>query len=168
MLFKNSIEQIEQTKAIAVLLKERGATIATAESCTGGLLASFFTHLPGSSDWYLGGVSSYSNYAKIKLLGVQKEALDEYGAVSTEVAKMMAAGAARQLGSDYALSLTGIAGPGGGSEEKPVGMVCGGLFSPYGEKAIVYHLDGDREAIRAKAIAGIMGDFMALLSSEKG
>lgn len=114
-------------EAVFVQLRRTGATIATAESCTGGQVASLLTRLPGISAHYLGGVVSYANAAKVALLGVAPELLEERGAVSAEVAAEMAAGVRRRLGADLGVSVTGIAGPGGGSPEKPVGLVYLGL-----------------------------------------
>lgn len=104
-------------------LRERGMTLAVAESCTGGLLSKRITDVPGCSDYYLGGVCSYANEVKMKVLGVKKETLDTVGAVSPEVAEQMAEGVAKALGADVGVGITGIAGPGGGTEEKPVGLV---------------------------------------------
>lgn len=104
-------------------LRAHGLTLAVAESCTGGLLSKRITDLAGASDYYKGGVCSYSNDVKMGVLGVQKETLDTVGAVSAEVAEQMALGVARVLGADVGVGITGIAGPGGGTEEKPVGLV---------------------------------------------
>jgi nicotinamide-nucleotide amidase len=98
-------------------------TISTAESCTGGLLGHRFTNVPGSSTYYLGGVVSYSNDMKMKTLGVQENTLQEFGAVSKQTATEMAQGVRDHFGSDLAIAVTGIAGPGGGTAEKPVGLV---------------------------------------------
>ena len=105
------------------LLRDRGLTVATAESCTGGLVAKRLTDVPGSSDYFLGGVIAYSNPLKTALLGVEPALLEAHGAVSEEVAAAMAVGACERLGTDCAISTTGIAGPGGGTSEKPVGLV---------------------------------------------
>ena len=139
------------------LLKARGITCATAESCTGGGVGSAITAVPGSSAVFAGGVISYSNDVKRAVLGVSARTLDDFGAVSSEVAAQMAAGARRLLQVDLAVSLTGIAGPDGGSVEKPVGLVWFGLATKDGvrtEKAI---FRGDRAGIRANAVVHALG-----------
>ena len=112
------------------LLAERGETVATAESCTGGWLGKRITSLPGSSAWYRGGVVCYSNPLKERLVGVAPEVLAEHGAVSRQVAHALAAGARERLAATYGLGITGVAGPGGGSEDKPVGTVHLALAGP--------------------------------------
>jgi nicotinamide-nucleotide amidase len=109
---------------VATLLREKGLKLGLAESCSGGMLAARITNPPGASDYFLGSVVSYSYGAKEELLGVPKGLLEEFGAVSPEVAEAMAKGALERFGADVAVSITGIAGPGGGTEEKPVGYVC--------------------------------------------
>ncbi len=116
-------DEEELNQVVHRLLTERKVTLSTAESCTGGLTAQQITLLPGSSAYFLGGVVSYSNDLKEKLLGVPAETLEKYGAVSPQVAKAMALGALERLGSDLAVSITGVAGPSGGTPEKPVGLV---------------------------------------------
>lgn len=130
----------------------QGRTIATAESCTGGLIAARLTDRPGSSDYVAGGVVSYSNEAKTALLGVPPEMIAEYGAVSEPVAAAMAEGALDRFGADTALSTSGIAGPGGGTTEKPVGTVCFGVALT-GRPTITrtLHLPGDRAAVRDRS-----------------
>jgi PncC family amidohydrolase len=108
---------------IAAILKGRGAKVAVAESCTGGRLAAAFTESAGASEYFLGGVVAYDNEVKINTLGVGRETIEKHGAVSREVAVEMARGVMRLTGADFATSTTGIAGPGGGSPEKPVGTV---------------------------------------------
>lgn len=115
------------------LLAERDLTIAVAESCTGGLICHRITNVPGSSRYFIGGVVAYSNETKVKVLGVGEDMIKEHGAVSREVALEMARGIRELLGADLGLSATGIAGPGGGTPEKPVGLVYISLVSD-GEK----------------------------------
>ena len=148
---------LTQARTLVELLAAQGLTCATAESCTGGGVGSAITAVPGSSAVFLGGVISYANAAKRDLLGVRAETLAEVGAVSSETAAEMAAGARAALKADLAVSLTGIAGPDGGSEEKPVGLVWFGLADARGvrtEKAI---FRGDREAVRAQAVVHALG-----------
>lgn len=109
---------------LSARLKSRSLFLCTAESCTGGLAAKICTDLPGSSEWFAGGIISYSNILKTRLLGVSADLIAEHGAVSPEVTRSMADGALRVCAADCALAFSGIAGPGGGSMEKPVGMVC--------------------------------------------
>ena len=137
-----------QTKApaqiVGPLLCARGATVVTAESCTGGLIGSLLTDVSGSSDYYLGGVISYSNKVKQDVLGVREETLAAVGAVSRETALQMAHGARRLLHADYALAATGIAGPTGGTPEKPVGLVYVALVGPGVERCEQHVWDGGR------------------------
>jgi nicotinamide-nucleotide amidase len=114
------------------LLKSRGATIAAAESCTGGMISDLITSVPGSSDYFLFSGVTYSNEAKIRVLGVNPETLNRYGAVSEETVREMAEGTRRVSGATYGLATSGIAGPDGGTAEKPVGTVCVGLATPQG------------------------------------
>ena len=139
------------------LLKAQGLTCSTAESCTGGGVGSAITAVPGSSAVFAGGVISYSNEVKQNVLGVSADILRNVGAVSAETAAQMAEGARRLLKTDLAVSLTGIAGPDGGSDEKPVGLVWFGLATKDGvrtEKAI---FRGDRAQVRAQAVTHALG-----------
>jgi PncC family amidohydrolase len=130
---------------IGELLRERHWRLATAESCTGGLVSHLVTNVPGSSDYFVGGVVAYSNPIKERLLGVPREQLVEHGAVSEEVAISMAEGARRELGAEVGLSVTGIAGPGGGTPSKPVGLTWVAVATPGGTRAQVYAWQGKRE-----------------------
>jgi PncC family amidohydrolase len=127
-------------------LRARGLTLAVAESCTGGLLGDMITDIPGSSDYFLGGVLSYSNQVKHELLGVRAETLETVGAVSAQCAAEMAQGVRRLLGSDVALSITGIAGPTGGSEAKPTGLTYVHLSTPGFERGARHVWPADRRA----------------------
>ena len=139
---------------MASTLRARGARIATAESCTGGMIAAACTSLAGSSDWFERGFVTYSNEAKVEMLGVPPALLAAHGAVSAEVAAAMAEGALSYSRAAFAVSVTGIAGPGGGSAAKPVGTVWIAVAAR-DEKAMATLLQasGDREAIRAASVA---------------
>lgn len=133
------------------LLLEKGKTLALAESCTGGLLGAKMTALPGASKVFLGGVVAYDNGAKQKLLDVPTRLLEEHGAVSAQVAFAMACGAAKQLGADFGIGITGIAGPGGGTDEKPVGLVYVALKTPETSYIRKLNLGNDRDRVRTMA-----------------
>ena len=150
MLKLNSNSHGALVKKLFEALRTRNATISTAESCTGGMVATLLTHFPGSSALYLGGASVYSNDAKMTLLGVPKALIQEHGAVSKEVAESMAEGAKRVMGADYSVSITGIAGPDGGTIEKPVGLIWAGYSTPEGVHSRSYQLSGDRTENRAE------------------
>jgi nicotinamide-nucleotide amidase len=135
------------------LCRARGLTLATAESCTGGMVAERLTEIPGSSDVFLGGVVAYSNQVKLSELAVPENILDQYGAVSAEAAEAMATGARRALGADVAVAVTGVAGPGGGSDDKPVGLVYVHAQGPDGARSADFTLPGDRASIRRRATA---------------
>ena len=129
-------------------LLELGGTLATAESCSGGLLAHRITNVPGSSEYYLGGVVTYSNRAKTSLLRVRKSDLAEWGAVSEPVARQMAEGVRRRFGADFGIGITGIAGPGGDTVEKPVGLVYIAIAGAAGTVVKRNRFAGTREAIK--------------------
>lgn len=145
-IYAHSAESLEQV--VAALLTDNRATIAAAESCTGGLLAERLTRIPGSSSYFLGGVVCYSNELKTAWADVSADLIAKKGAVSSEVAIALAEGIRRRAGSMLGVGITGVAGPGGGSEEKPVGTVHIALASPTGVKERQVHLPGDREMIR--------------------
>jgi nicotinamide-nucleotide amidase len=144
--------------------RARGLTLATAESCTGGLVAARLTSVAGSSDVVLGGVVAYANEVKTGELGVSAELLERHGAVSAEAAEAMAAGARARLGAGVAVAVTGIAGPGGGTQEKPVGLVYLHAQGPSEDLGRELNLPGDREAIRGRATAAALHLVRALLA----
>jgi competence/damage-inducible protein CinA-like protein len=131
--------------------REQGLTLAVAESCTGGMVAERLTSVPGSSRVFLGGVVAYANEVKARELGVADEVLERHGAVSAEAAAAMAAGARERLGADVAVAVTGIAGPDGGSDEKPVGLVYLHAEAPGGSRSADFVFPGDRDGIRRRA-----------------
>lgn len=152
-------KKIEMTVAekLVELLKAQGLTCATAESCTGGGVGSAITAVPGSSAVFTGGVISYANEVKRDVLGVSDHILQTVGAVSPEVAAQMAEGARRLLKTDLAVSLTGIAGPDGGSDEKPVGLVWFGLSTKDGTRTEKKIFRGDRACVREQAVTHALG-----------
>jgi len=139
-------------EALGSSLRGRRWSVAVAESCTGGLLGAMITSAAGSSDYFRGGVIAYADEAKIKLLDVPPSFIEQHGAVSEEVAGAMAVGAKESLHSTVALSITGIAGPGGGTKEKPVGLIYIGLATDAGVEVKRLQLVGDREAVRHRAV----------------
>lgn len=151
-------------EALGRKLISSGFSMATAESCTGGGIGSGITAVPGASRWYAGGVIAYSNHLKMELLGVKKETLKVHGAVSEKTALEMARGVQKITGADCSLSVTGIAGPGGGTSEKPVGTVWTAVCCGEVEKAYLWRLGGDRESIREGACARVLGTLFELLS----
>jgi nicotinamide-nucleotide amidase len=148
-LFAEDERPIEEI--VLALCRAQGVTLSAAESCTGGMVAERITSVPGASDVFAGSVVSYSNALKQHLLGVSNELIERHGAVSAEVAAAMASGARMQLGSDVAVAVTGIAGPAGGTPEKPVGLVYLHVASPLGEGARELNLPGEREQIRRRS-----------------
>ncbi len=136
----------------ADLLLSRGLKLSVAESCTGGLLGATLTDVSGSSEWFVGGVIAYSNELKEALLGVSREVLKTHGAVSSETAMEMAEGAKRATGSDVAIAITGIAGPTGGTPEKPVGTVFVAITDGRRTKAERFQFQGSRREIREKTV----------------
>jgi len=160
------MDTLQIAAAIGEQLRARGWRLALAESCTGGLLGHLITEVPGSSDYFLGGVIAYSNQAKEQLLGVHHATLLQHGAVSEAAAREMAAGVRRLLGADVALAVTGIAGPGGGTPDKPVGLVYIALDAP-GWQECRRHIWGDdrsaNKAHSAYAALLLLQDYLARL-----
>jgi nicotinamide-nucleotide amidase len=142
--------------ALGAFLRERRQTLATAESCTGGWIGALITAVPGASDYYRGGVAAYSNDVKRELLSVPQDLLAAHGAVSEPVARAMAEGCRRRFGTDWAISVTGIAGPTGGSAQKPVGLVYIGLAGPDGTEVQRSVFPGTREVVRLRASLAAM------------
>ncbi len=132
-------------ETLGPILIARRLTLAVAESCTGGLIGHRLTNVPGSSEYFLGGLIAYSYLAKEKLLGVQHKTLEAFGAVSEQTAREMARGACRVLGADMAVAVTGIAGPGGATPDKPVGLTWVALCAPGFERAESYIWAGNRQ-----------------------
>lgn len=155
---------------IATSLLARKQTVATAESCTGGLLGAALTRLPGSSAWYSGGIVAYSNALKTRLLDVPVEVLAAHGAVSSAAARAMAEGARRKCQVDYAISVTGIAGPDGGTPAKPVGLVHMAVASHSGTAVFEHLFPGSRAEIRAAAVGAALRHLLESLipASETG
>jgi nicotinamide-nucleotide amidase len=147
--------------------REQGLTLATAESCTGGLVAARLTSVAGSSDVFLGGVVAYANEVKARELEVSAEVLERDGAVSAEAAAAMTAGARKRLGADVGVAVTGVAGPRGGTPEKPVGLVYLHAEGPHGSQARRLDLPGDREAIRARSTVAALHLVRTLLARSR-
>lgn len=158
-------ENVEYVKKIVETLKARGEVFCTAESCTGGQISKTVTDLAGVSAVFFGGVVSYANEIKERLLGVRHKTLEKYGAVSEQTAAEMATGAVRALGADFSVAVTGIAGPDGGSEEKPVGLVYIACADKNGNVKVTKNLfSGDRKAVRdqtTKTALQMLADFVA-------
>ena len=131
-------------------LREKKATIALAESCTGGLISHRITNVPGSSAYFERGIVAYSNKAKVDHLGVSEKILNDYGAVSSETAMAMASGIRKAANATFGLAVTGIAGPGGGTPEKPVGLVYIAIATPDGTEVSNFRFRGDRAGIKEK------------------
>lgn len=143
-------------EVVGHLLRDRGQTLAVAESCTGGRVASAITRVPGSSAWFLEGVVTYANAAKIRLLGVDPLVLEAHGAVSEPVARAMAEGVRQRAGSTWGLATTGVAGPGGGTPEKPVGTVHVAVAGPQGTEHRRLQVFGDREGIMERSAGSVL------------
>ena len=156
----------DKVESLVVALAERllrtGQRVCTAESCTGGLIAKSFTDLAGSSDWFERGFVTYSNAAKSDMLAVPAAIIDDYGAVSEPVAVAMASGALRHSLADFAVAVTGVAGPGGGSAEKPVGSVWIAVAGKDVLQARLHRFDGDRRAVREATLVSAIEALLEL------
>jgi PncC family amidohydrolase len=150
------------------MLRERALKLAVAESCTGGLLADRITDVPGSSEYFVGGITAYAYEAKVALLGVSWDTLKAYGAVSRETVLEMARGARKALDADIAISVSGIAGPGGGLPDKPVGTTWIGLSTREQETAFLHHFNGKRREIKGLASTAALEHLEEYLETRKG
>ena len=159
------MKEIPEMKA-GQLLHERKLKLALAESCTGGLVGHRVTNVPGSSEYFTGGVVAYSYEAKVETLGVSWDTLNGFGAVSGETVLEMARGAKRLLDADIAVSVSGIAGPGGATDEKPVGTTWVGLAANDGEWSREFHFDGDREQNKESSASAALQMLLDYLKGE--
>ena len=166
MLLKQELKMTAppaQTAILADILQQKGWFMASAESCTGGLIAAACTDLAGSSQWFERGFVTYSNAAKTELLGVDAALIERHGAVSEVVARAMAQGAIRHSRAQAAVAVTGVAGPGGGSPDKPVGTVWFGWATPAGLVSEMRRFGGDRAAVRQASVAHALERLAELL-----
>ena len=157
--------QLAPTACLADILQKKGWLMATAESCTGGMIAAACTDLAGSSHWFERGFVTYSNAAKTELLGVDAALIERHGAVSETVARAMAQGAVARSKAQAAVSVTGVAGPGGGSADKPVGTVWFGWTTPGGTVTEMKRFDGDRAAVRHASVVHALTRLLELLTA---
>ncbi len=148
---------------LAKKLTARGWWLATAESCTGGLIGHTLTSVAGSSEWYLGGVVAYANSVKQGVLGVDAGDLEQYGAVSRQVVEAMAVGAARVIGTETAIAVSGVAGPGGGTPEKPVGTVWVGWKAGPVVRAECFHFSGGRSEVKEQSVQAALEGLSLML-----
>jgi nicotinamide-nucleotide amidase len=153
--------------SLAALLLANNVKLATAESCTGGLIAAACTDLPGSSDWFECGFVTYSNQAKTEMLGVDARLIATRGAVDELVARAMAQGVLQHSDARVALAVTGVAGPGGGSANKPVGTVWFAWATPSNILSEVQHFEGDRAAIRAATVSHALNRLLTMLQDQR-
>lgn len=163
-MYNHRISVTESAKSLGAALQACGFMLALAESCTGGMVAQAVTSVAGSSAWFDRGFVTYSNQAKIDMLGVLAITIDTFGAVSEETAQEMATGALKNSHAHIAGSITGIAGPDGGTTEKPVGIVCFGVAQANQCATITQHFTGNREQIRLQASAFLMRQLIERLN----
>ncbi|GHE22285.1 CinA family protein [Halomonas urumqiensis] len=146
--------------------REQGVTLTTAESCTGGGVASAITAVAGSSDYFETGYVTYSNAAKARLLGVPTALIEAHGAVSSEVVEAMVAGACRDSGASLGVAISGVAGPGGGSDDKPVGTVWLAFGDEHRQSSVCHHFPGDRRAVRERAVREALVGLIRVVEAE--
>ncbi len=164
-LFARDERPVEEL--VLALCRAEGLTLATAESCTGGLVAGRLTSVPGASDVFVGGIVAYADEVKVSELGVEEDVLAGHGAVSAETAAAMAAGARIRLGADVAVAVTGVAGPAGGTPEKPVGLVYLHAAGPWGGRGREFSFPGDRDTIRTRSAVGALHLLRRVLSQNR-
>ncbi|HEX6992822.1 MAG TPA: CinA family protein [Gammaproteobacteria bacterium] len=152
----------ELAERLGAALRARSWTLAAAESCTGGWIAKAVTDIPGSSEWFVAGYVVYSNDAKVRMLGVPPATIAAHGAVSEPVVVALATHARRDSGADLAVAVSGIAGPGGGTPEKPVGTVWFAWADPDGTRAERRRFDGDRASVRRQSVAFALRELIAI------
>ncbi len=157
---------MELVKCIGSIMCKAGITLSSAESCTGGMVGMLLTSLPGSSEWFIGSVTAYSNSLKTAVLDVPSSLIEAEGAVSRKTVLAMAAGVRKLTGSDFSISVTGIAGPGGGSAEKPVGTVWIAVSSSRSMFAEMNRFSGERDVVRRKAAYYLLEKLYWLLEKE--
>ncbi len=158
-------ELLRLARELGTALEARRWRVACAESCTGGWIAKALTDIPGSSAWFGWGFVAYDNHAKVKMLQVAEHLLDEHGAVSEPVVRALAEGVRRASGAQLTVAVSGVAGPAGGTDDKPVGTVWFAWTGPAGTQTQVHRFAGDREAIRRDSVAQALHGLLALLES---
>ncbi len=162
-----SPESRRLSERLGELCRSRGVTVSAAESCTGGGVASAITEVAGSSDYFETGYVTYANGAKTRLLGVPETLIEAHGAVSREVVEAMVAGACRESGADLAVAVSGVAGPGGGGPDKPVGTVWLAWGGADGVLAERRHFPGDRQAVREQAVEAALAGLILALADDR-
>lgn len=166
MLLTNiSNKLLELSKEVGLKLLETKSTLSTAESYTSGAIASILTSVPGSSQYFMGGVVAYSESVKCSVLDVPASLIDTFGVVSLEVVEAMAEGGNRRLGTHYSIATSGTAGPGGGTPEIPVGTVCLAIDGPGICKSWTYHLSGSRSEVVERSIEIVLGELLNIIDS---
>ncbi len=158
-----SIDILPLEELVAQRLSEQGLHISFAESCTAGLATARLVNVSGVSNVFHASFVTYANEAKIKLVGVSPDTLKEHGAVSENTAREMAEGCAKAVSAEVGVGISGIAGPTGGTPEKPVGTVCFGFYTPEGTVSTTAHFDGDRESVRSQAVDFAFRELLKLL-----
>ncbi len=160
------LSEKELVTRIGSIFRESGMTLSSAESCTGGMVGMLLTSIPGSSEWFMGGVIAYSDSVKTDVLDISDSMIESEGAVSRETALAMATGIREITGSDFSISVTGVAGPGGGSLEKPVGTVWMAVCSSQSMSAEMKRFAGDRDVVRRQAADYLLENLYRLLVKE--